>query len=87
MIAGFPFVEMFLDNQRFTIIRIHWLKMSKLYQSIQTAGWVNKSNRYPIYTENNIWPRGLPLQEILTPPPAWDTLTSSRNRLPLYNKV
>ena len=59
-----------------------WIPPKRI-QNVPTAtkaGWVNV---YRYYTENNIWPRGLPLQEILTPPPAWDTLTSQEIDCPI----
>jgi hypothetical protein len=50
-----------------------WRERSR-HQSINVvsnAGWVNV---YRYFTDTNIWPRGLPLDRILTPVPAFESL-------------
>src|SRR5438270_11057814 len=53
------------------------------FQSVPVAiksGWLNV---YGYFTGANIWPRGLPLDEILSPLPAYDKLDQSRVDSPI----
>lgn len=44
------------------------------------AGWVNV---YRYFTDSTIWPRGLALRSIRTPPPSFDTLSNERVDAPI----
>jgi hypothetical protein len=44
---------------------------SQAVKTVSNAGWVNV---YRYFTEANIWPRGLPLDRIQTPLPAYESL-------------
>lgn len=48
--------------------------------SVSGAGWVNV---YRYFTDANIWPRGLPLDRILTPIPDFDSLESEEADCPI----
>ena len=47
---------------------------------VERAGWVNV---YRYFTEANIWPRGLPLDRIQTPIPAFETLVEGEVDCPI----
>ncbi|WP_205512058.1 STELLO glycosyltransferase family protein [Rhodopseudomonas sp. BR0M22] len=43
-------------------------------RAMSNAGWVNA---YSYFSDSNIWPRGLPLDQILKPVPPWESLELS----------
>jgi hypothetical protein len=47
---------------------------------LRDAGWVNA---YAYFSDTNIWPRGLPLDEILSKPPAYDSLQADEADCPI----
>lgn len=47
---------------------------------LRDAGWVNA---YAYFSDENIWPRGLPLDEIQSKPPAFDTLQVQETDCPI----
>lgn len=50
-----------------------WRERKVKAQSVSTSGWVNV---YRYFSEENIWPRGLPLDAVTAPVPAPDTTSS-----------
>ena len=48
--------------------------------ALQKAGWVNV---YRLFSEVNIWPRGLPLDTIHDPLPEWETIQPSVSECPI----
>ncbi len=55
-------------------------KRTQNVPTITKASWVNV---YRYYTENNIWPRGFPLENILELPPVWDSLLTQEIDCPI----
>lgn len=47
---------------------------------VESAGWTNV---YRYFSKNNIWPRGLPLDKILTPPPSLDGIATALVQCPI----
>lgn len=47
---------------------------------VENKGWVNT---YRYFTEQNVWPRGLPLNEVNTPVPAFDLLRQVTANCPI----
>jgi hypothetical protein len=47
---------------------------------VDADGWVNV---YAYFSEQNIWPRGLPLRFVNQPPPAWNALSPSEIYCPI----
>lgn len=46
-------------------------KREQHVHTLENAGWVNV---YSYFTDNNIWPRGFPLDAVQSPSPVWDSL-------------
>jgi len=49
-------------------------------QTLQNAGWVNV---YSYFTEQHIWPRGLPLDAVQSPSRQWNSLPTERVECPI----
>ncbi len=56
-----------IPRQDFWVAR----KREQYVPTIKNAGWVNV---YSYFTENNIWPRGFPLDAVQSQSPLWDSL-------------
>lgn len=52
----------------------------QLVQTVRHQGWVNV---YRYFTETNIWPRGLPLDEVNAPSPPFESLTQEETDCPI----